>query len=208
MISGGAYGVYNYFTKTDPGAFEIKRLIASIIFGAGIGLVVAYGAIIANINPSDVEWWVLIAAQFGLYSGIQLYVNKFIDWVWVRVYGQKFLGNPIFSPQFVPGFTVKPSFIDIMSGETIALAVQVTPTYGDHRVIEVQVDWLDGTPTQAFIPVDGMAYIAHTYFYEREPKYTGHTYYPKFTIKTVDGVTKTFNTFTTGRSCAIGVEAR
>jgi hypothetical protein len=36
-------------------------------------------------------------------------------------------------------------------------------------------------------------------------KYTGHTFYPKFTLELNDGTVQTFNTETTGRCCAIGV---
>ena len=36
-------------------------------------------------------------------------------------------------------------------------------------------------------------------------KYTGHSFYPKFTLELNDGTVQTFNTETTGRCCCIGV---
>jgi ABC-type xylose transport system permease subunit len=36
-------------------------------------------------------------------------------------------------------------------------------------------------------------------------KYTGHSFYPKFTLELNDGTIQTFNTETTGRCCCIGV---
>lgn len=208
-FAGLAYGGWNYITKTDPGSLEIKRLIASMLFGLGIGFVAAYTVITTGVVPTSNDWWLMVGSMFVLYSGFQVYVNRFVDYIWERYYGKKFMGKASFSLPFEPGFMVTPAFPEGKSPFIVALDVTVSPSKGDHQVTQVIVDWGDETPAMSYVPDGGKLLIGHAYVYNQamSPKYTGHTFYPRFTLRTKDGIIKTFNTKSTGRCCAVGVEA-
>jgi hypothetical protein len=88
-LSGVAYSVWMYFTKTEPGSFEVKRFVASVIFGVGIGAFGGYTVSSMGTTPENIEWWALMATLFLTYQGALQYVNRFVDVLWVYLYGSK-----------------------------------------------------------------------------------------------------------------------
>ena len=88
-LSGIAYSLWMYFTKTDPGSFEAKRFVASILFGVGIGAFGGYTVSAIGTTPESVEWWTLMATLFLSYQGALQYVNRFVDVMWVYLFGSK-----------------------------------------------------------------------------------------------------------------------
>jgi hypothetical protein len=88
-IIGIAYSVFSYMTKVEPATFEVKRFVASVFFGIMIGAIGGYSAMSTSASPEEVEWWGLMATLFLTYSGAMVYVNKFVDYLWVWVFGEK-----------------------------------------------------------------------------------------------------------------------
>lgn len=88
-LSGVAYSVWNYITSTNPGSFEIKRFVASVLFGAGIGVFGGYTVSSMGILIEDVEWWVLMGGLFLGNQSILQYVNRAIDYIWVYFFNAK-----------------------------------------------------------------------------------------------------------------------
>ncbi len=89
IVVGISYSLFNYFTSINPDAFEVKRFVASVLFGALIGFIGGYSTYSAEITPEDVEWWGLMATLFLSYTGAQVYVNKFTDYIWYYLFGVK-----------------------------------------------------------------------------------------------------------------------
>ena len=95
-LSGIAYCGWNYLTKTDPGVFEVKRFVASIIFGIGIGALGGYTVSSLGTTPDQIEWWTLMATLFLTYQGALQYVNRAVDVIWVYLFGTKMGGSAWF----------------------------------------------------------------------------------------------------------------
>ena len=92
MVTAIVYCAWNYITKTDPGEFLLKRLIASIIFGIFLGIVTIYTVAETGMEIADLNF-PFMAGLFTLYSGILVYINRGIDYVWLKLFGQK-IGIP------------------------------------------------------------------------------------------------------------------
>jgi len=88
MVISVVYSVWNYITKTDPGDFELKRLLATIVFGFFIGIVASYIAVDTGMQIEQLNW-VFIAGLFFTYSGVLVYINRGFDWLWLKLFGQK-----------------------------------------------------------------------------------------------------------------------
>jgi len=107
------------------------------------------------------------------------------------------------SDKFDPGFTVTPTDKSIKSGTAITLNV-VT---GVATTI-LTIDWLDGIIESIPLTVTSAGKVAsptHTYTYAQGgSQYTGHTFYPKFTIS--NGVqSKIFNDVANGQGAACAI---
>lgn len=107
------------------------------------------------------------------------------------------------SDKFDPGFTVTPTDKSIKSGTAITLNV-VT---GVATTI-LTIDWLDGVVETIPLSTTSAGKVAsptHTYTYvQGGSQYTGHTFYPKFTVS--NGTqSKVFNDVANGQGsdCAI-----
>ena len=83
---------------------------------------------------------------------------------------------------FDPGFKVLPTFQYLKSGMATTLAI----TTGD-TTTTLTIDWMDGTPPEVVpltvTPEGKVAHPIHTYNYvQGATPYTGHSFYPKFTV--------------------------
>ena len=82
---------------------------------------------------------------------------------------------------FDPGFTVTPTSLSVKSGTAITLNV-VTGV----ATTTLTIDWLDGVIETIPLAVTSAGKVAspsHTYtFVQTDPHYTGHSFYPKFTV--------------------------
>jgi hypothetical protein len=108
---------------------------------------------------------------------------------------------------FDPGFTVTPTSPELKSGESVTLNV-ITGV----ATTSLTIDWLDGNIEAIPLTQTSAGKVAsptHKYTYvQGASQYTGHTYYPKFTIS--NGVqVKVFNDVANGQgaACAVGVSA-
>lgn len=104
--------------------------------------------------------------------------------------------------KFDPGFTVLPTSPELKSGQSVALRVQ-TGLATKHLVI----DWNDGSTPQEIPLLAGSATAIHTYTFTPDGKYTGHTFFPVFTISDDAGHWKSFNNVSIGQGacCAVYV---
>lgn len=108
-LSGAAYCVWNYLTKTDPGNFESKRLAASMVFGIAIGIIGGYTVSSTGVTPETVEWWALMGTLFLTYQGALQYVNRAVDWVWLYLFGTKVGGKAWFYDVWTSPFVQEPT---------------------------------------------------------------------------------------------------
>jgi hypothetical protein len=88
MVISIVYSVWNYISKTAPGEFLLKRLIATIVFGIFIGIVASYMAVDTGMQIEQMNW-VFIGGLFFTYSGVLVYINRGFDWFWLKLFGQK-----------------------------------------------------------------------------------------------------------------------
>jgi hypothetical protein len=114
--------------------------------------------------------------------------------------------------------------ISASASETNWLSTKITPTYKygrspltvlfniystqpqpDHPgVVSVDIDWSDGG--KQLVPViKGEASVSHTFTFVKNDKYTGHTFYPVFTVNGNDGSQMVMNV--DGKSVEIWVES-
>jgi hypothetical protein len=100
VITGIAYSVFNYFTKQNAEPFETKRFVASVVFGIIIGLASAYAAIVNHLTPEGLDWN-FVAGTFILYSGYQIYINRGMDVIWIKLFGTKVGGSHWFFDQWI-----------------------------------------------------------------------------------------------------------
>lgn len=109
---------------------------------------------------------------------------------------------PLTTPVFDPGFTVYPASLIVKSGQTAGLNIKA-----GLAAISCTVVWGDGVSTTT--PIRGEVSLSHVYNYISDGKYTGHQFYPVFTIKDAYGQTRTFNDVSAGQGacCAIEVQA-
>jgi hypothetical protein len=133
------------------------------------------------------------------------FVNKYIDPLVTKTNLYKKLASV--GQGFSPGFTVTPTFPGGVSPFTVSLLMEASPHSGENEIVEYMVDWNDGSMGDTGQFIGGFARIKHMYTYEKTGKYTGHTYYPLFIIKSKNGYIKEYNTEYTGRCCAVGVSA-
>lgn len=104
---------------------------------------------------------------------------------------------------FDPGFTVTPTSLSVKSGTAITLNV-VTGV----ATTTLTIDWLDGVIETIPLAVTSAGKVAspsHTYtFVQTDPHYTGHTFYPKFTVS--NGTqSKVFNDVANGQGAACAI---
>ena len=88
MVTAIVYSIWNYITKTDPGSFELKRLLASTVFGIFLGVVTIYTVADSGMQIEQINFDFL-AGLFVTYSGLLIYINRGMDWLWQKIYGQK-----------------------------------------------------------------------------------------------------------------------
>jgi len=93
IMTGIVYSVWNYVTKTTPETFEYKRMLASAIFGLFIGVVAVYTGLNNGQDISEINWGYM-ATAFIMYSGMLVYINRGIDWLWDKLFGQKVMALP------------------------------------------------------------------------------------------------------------------
>jgi hypothetical protein len=101
---------------------------------------------------------------------------------------------------FNPGFTVTPVQTNIKSGGAAILQIQ-TGTATKTLI----VDPLDGSGPQNVPLVAGAATFNHVYTFVATQHYTGHTFFPKFTIMDAAGDTLTFNDVANGQGACCWV---
>jgi len=114
--------------------------------------------------------------------------------------------NPVVSA-WSPGFTVTPCFQKGDSPLPITLQVQGGMDAAGKRST-LQIDWMDGAPAEdvALDAATGKAAVSHAYTYTQgASKYTGHSFYPEFTLIGSDGSKKSFNV--DGKCCEIEVQS-
>ena len=104
---------------------------------------------------------------------------------------------------FDPGFTVTPTSLSVKSGTAITLNV-VTGI----ATTTLTIDWLDGVIETIPLAVTSAGKVAspsHTYtFVQTDPHYTGHSFYPKFTVS--NGTqSKVFNDVANGQGAACAI---
>ena len=104
---------------------------------------------------------------------------------------------------FDPGFTVTPISLSVKSGTAITLNV-VTGV----ATTTLTIDWLDGVIETIPLAVTSAGKVAspsHTYtFVQTDPHYTGHSFYPKFTVS--NGTqSKVFNDVANGQGAACAI---
>ena len=104
---------------------------------------------------------------------------------------------------FDPGFTVTPTSLSVKSGTAITLNV-VTGV----ATTTLTIDWLDGVIETIPLAVTSAGKVAspsHTYtFVQTDPHYTGHSFYPKFTVS--NGTqSKVFNDVANGQGAACAI---
>ena len=104
---------------------------------------------------------------------------------------------------FDPGFTVTPTSLSVKSGTAITLNV-VTGV----ATTTLTIDWQDGVVETIPLSTTSAGKVAspsHTYtFVQTDPHYTGHTFYPKFTVS--NGTqSKVFNDVANGQGAACAI---
>ena len=111
---------------------------------------------------------------------------------------------------WMPGFKVLPTFSQGTSPVAVTLSVTVGNEPSGKIVPTLKIDWnADGTTVETFTPdSQGNVSAAHSYTYAQgNSQYTGHSFYPTFTLVLSDGSTRVFNTGATGRCCEIEVQS-
>jgi len=110
------------------------------------------------------------------------------------------------------GFTVTPAFSVGRSPYTQTFHLTSGAPAADHPgTVGFEIDWMDGTPKQVVqattIPgQNAYAEVSHEFAYSQgDTQYTGHSFYPEFTIVSSDGSKESFNT--DGKCCEIEVQA-
>jgi len=88
MVTAVIYSAWNYLTKTEPGKFEKKRLLASVVFGLVLGIITIYTASETGMQIEQINF-PLMAALFVTYNGLLIYINRGVDWLWQKLFGQK-----------------------------------------------------------------------------------------------------------------------
>lgn len=107
-LAGVVYCGWNYFTKTQPGLFETKRLVASVIFGVGIGVIGGYTLAQTGTTIESSEWWVVMGGLFIAYQGALQWVNRGVDVLWIYLYGTKIGGSHWFFEQWITSNVIEP----------------------------------------------------------------------------------------------------
>ena len=88
IVTGIVYSVWNYITKTTPETFEYKRMLASAIFGLFLGVIAVYTGLNNGQDISEINWQYMGTA-FIMYSGMLIYINRGLDWIWEKLFGAK-----------------------------------------------------------------------------------------------------------------------
>lgn len=92
IMTGIVYSVWNYVTKTTPETFEYKRMFASALFGLFLGIITVYSGLETGQNISEINWQYM-ATAFIVYSGMLIYINRGIDWLWEKLFGAKVMAK-------------------------------------------------------------------------------------------------------------------
>jgi hypothetical protein len=207
------FGISGYIADKvkNGGEFQLYKLVITFIYATIVAVIVVNSGIVDMISlgdflkdPTAILSPVWMQYMF-VYTGIMYFVNKYVDPFVAKTRPYQALAR--WGQNFSPGFTVTPAFVDGTSPFPVSLLMEASPHYGDNEVIEYYVDWMDGGGGMHGTFNKGFARVEHTYVFEKTPKYTGHTFYPFFMIKTKQGDMKEFNT-ELGRCCAIGVAAK
>jgi multisubunit Na+/H+ antiporter MnhE subunit len=163
------------------------------------GVIPDFGAILQQVQASTPDSSTLLA----LITAVLAYFYKhFTSSSAVAV------PSVVTTKPFNPGFKVVPTETTIASGATASITV----TTGT-QTSKMSIDWLDGSTPQTVPLVKtsaGMtATLTHVYTFVKDAHYTGHTFYPKFTLSDDSGNTLVFNDVAGGQGadCAIYVNS-
>lgn len=96
VLIGVVYNIYNYVLKNEPGAYEIKRAFSTILFGIVVGIIAAIMIITQEIDTTNLDWWSFIVVISATYYGGLAIINKFVDALWVYLFGAKMGGKAWF----------------------------------------------------------------------------------------------------------------
>jgi hypothetical protein len=205
------FGISGYFSNYIEKGEKLNpfKVLVTLIYSTVIGIILymsgtvdmtTLGAFINDPSVIITPAWQLYA---GFYGFLMYLANKYVDPIVSKTSFYQTLAS-----YFSTGFTVKPTFPTGISPFTVTLDMEVSPHYGDNEVNEFFIDWMDGDIGMVGSFKEGFASVSHTYFFEKTPKYTGHTFYPMFITKNKKGVIKEYNTDYTGRCCAVTVSAK
>ena len=205
------YGAVKYAQQTfgdNPQQWDTTKFFTIIGAGAIVVVVTWYSTGVTGLPTNEYIDMVLqyIAPLLTTLGGA---VTVLLGGKYVKeVVTNKVLIAPVSVSQALPhlGFTVIPAFLEGKSQFLAVFQIKCSTI-----CIGWRIDWLDGSPVQegGFVTEEGynVANLYHTYTYQFDGKYTGHTFYPKITIISKDGIVNTFNTEVTGRCLSIGVNA-
>jgi hypothetical protein len=89
--------LYLFFTKTEPAAYDVRRLVATIIFSLILGFLGFYQFLQGLVTIEQINWAYMIG-MIAMYQGFLIYINKGVDWLWFKLFGVpvmvKFKRNP------------------------------------------------------------------------------------------------------------------
>jgi len=215
-LFAGAMYAYRKITVKEP--FKVEKFLPTMGIGALAALVVAgagwvlpnLGDIFAQIEqmaPGGVpSITVIIAAILAVYNRVSKGDNILPPFpTYVKPSDS---AAPVTS-EWSPGFTVTPTEMKGVSPFAALLTIVVGNDPKSVRC-NVRIDWQDGTPAEDFIPdqTSGQVVVSHAYVYAQGmSKYSGHAFYPKFTVLGKDG--KTYGDFNVvNKCCTIEVQSR
>ena len=222
-----AVGTWAYRKATVQEPFQLVKFLPTMGIGALAALVVyfASGAIpsmdqimaqVALMMPGGVpSLSVIVAAILAVYNAVSKgdnplptlpsYVKPADAPGMVPVEGTE----PVAVGAWSPGFTCTP----VEQKGVSPFAALVTAVVGNDSTLKrcmLRVDWMDGTPIEDYRPnaLTGAVVMTHGYDYQQGmSKYTGHQYYPKFTLISSAGVpVGEFNTI--AKCCSIEVQSK
>lgn len=191
-------GVMKFFERkygTNPEAWDKNKFLMFI----GVGIVVMlveyyYSGVINEFVPSE-ELLTLVTSAFTfgyvLITGGKLTKNYIASG---GVATPVTTATPIVNPAWSIGFTATPVFSVIKSGQSVTFHLFVGHDANLVDVPNVAIDWMDGSPIQVVKMIDNFAQVTHTFNYSQgSSQYTGHSFYPEFTLMAADGSTAVFN---------------
>jgi len=201
-------------------SFLLPKFLQTVGIGAvvGVGIAVSGG----QITDTAVSQQVTAIASLGIGGFVTYLVETFGKYVYrgetakttTTATTTEIVSTPApesttetpLSKSWSPGFTVSPSFQRGLSPMISTLYI-IGGMDASGKRVSVHVDWKDNSPVETATPdaVTGKATISHTYRYQQgTSQYTGHSFYPEFTIVCSDGTRQKFNT--ENKCCEIEVQ--